>query len=247
MRTVWLTCLCLATGCVHVPTEKERTEAETRYDLAVQLQANGDVQGSLKELNRALELYPRFSEAHNLKGILLHLSFARHEEAIQHYKMALEIKPDYSEAQTNLGNVYLDLGRYDEALARYDLALNDTLYPTPYIAYSNRGWAQFKKGDVKGGMESIRMALTSNPKFCLGYKNLGLIHEELGQHEESCLQFARYKEHCPAAGDAYYRSAMCLLKINRQEEAKKDFAACQAKTAPSATRDTCQRLLQQLQ
>jgi Tfp pilus assembly protein PilF len=234
-------------GCAHVPSEKDRTEAETRYDLAVQLQANGDVQGSLKELNRALELYPRFDQAHNLKGILLHISFGRHEEAIPHYKRALEIKPDYSEAKTNLGNVYLDLGRYDEALALYEEALNDTLYPTPYIAYSNKGWAQYKKGDVKGGMESIRMAVTTNPKFCLGYKNLGLIHGELGQHEESCTQFAHYKEQCPSSGEAYYLSAMCLLKLDRQEEARKDLAACQAKSVPGATQDTCKRLLQQLQ
>ena len=41
------------------------------------------------------------------------------DEAIEAYKMALAIKPDYAEAYNNMGNALKDQGKLDEAIASY--------------------------------------------------------------------------------------------------------------------------------
>ena len=239
-----LAALALCAGCRHRPTEKEQRAAENHFDLGVVAQEKGSIQEALREYTAALEIDEGFPEAHNAIGIVLHLSFAKPEDAIRHYKRALEIKPDYSEAKTN---VYLDLGKYDDAIKQYDLALNDMLYATPYIAHSNRGWALYKKGDVRAGVESIQMALTTNPKFCLGYKNLGLIHDEQGNTAAACDDYRHYRDSCPDSGDAYFREGVCLAKLGKTEEALKDFAACQTKTVSPATKDDCRQLQEKMQ
>ncbi len=61
------------------------------------------------------------------------------------------MRPTFSEARTNLANVYLDQGQYDEAIKLYEQVLNDMLYPTPFIAQGNLGWAYYKKGDTVTG------------------------------------------------------------------------------------------------
>jgi tetratricopeptide (TPR) repeat protein len=197
-------------------------------------------------MQKALSLDPDYPEAHNAIAILLHLAFNRPEEAIQHYKKALELRPAFSEARTNLANVYLSQSRYDEAIKLYEESLNDMLYPTPYIAQGNLGWALYKKGETERALQSIRAAVTTNPGFCLGYKNLGIIHDETGNVSEACRSFGRYREACPDVADAYLREGACQVKLGKVEEARQNFTVCEAKAKSQALKDDCRRLLEAL-
>ncbi len=242
---VWLVVL-LGLGCKHIPTEKERESAEIHYELALQAQKMGHQQEAYKELQKALELNPDYPEAHNVVAILLHLAFNRPEEAIPHYQKALELRPNFSEAKTNLGNVYLSQSRYDEAIKLYEEALNDMLYVTPYIAQGNLGWAQYKKGETTLGVQNIKAAVTTNPQFCLGYRNLGSIYEETGEVSEACRYLARYREACPDVADAHLREGACLARQGKVEEARKSFTTCEEKATTGPMKEDCHRLLEAL-
>ena len=62
--------------------------------------------------------YPSFSLVHNNLGIAL-FAERRNEEAITHYKMAIELKPGYAEAHNNLGNALVQKGKIKEAINHY--------------------------------------------------------------------------------------------------------------------------------
>lgn len=235
-------------GCRRIPTEKERQGAEIRYELGIQAQQGGNVKEAFVEFQRALELDPDYPEANNAMAILLHLAFRKPQEAIQYYRRALEVRPNFSEARTNLANVYLDLGSYDEAIRLYEESLNDMLYPTPYIAQGNRGWALYKKGEVQRGIEGIKASVTTNPSFCLGYRNLGLIYAEQGEAEESCRHYARYREACAEMAEAWMREGVCQARIGKVEQARQSFTTCEAKARPGeqALKEDCQRLREAL-
>lgn len=245
----WSLALVLAlAGCAHVPTEKERRSSEIHYDLGVQAQQSGNVQDALREFQKALELDPDNPDAHNALGILLHLSFRRPGEALEHYEKALKVRPTFSEARTNMANVHLDQGRYDEAIKLYEQVLNDMLYSTPYIAQSNLGWALYKKGETERGVQSIKASVTTNPGFCMGYRNLGIIYDETGRTSEACRQFSRYRESCPEMAEAYMREGVCQAKLGQVDAAKQAFTACEAKAKASeqVLKDDCHRLLEHL-
>jgi tetratricopeptide (TPR) repeat protein len=165
---------------------------------------------------------------------------------VAHYKKALEARPGFSEAKTNLANVYLAQARYDEAIKLYEEALNDMLYPTPYIAQGNIGWALYKKGETERALQSIKAAVTLNPGFCLGYKNLGIIYDETGNLSEACRYFGHYREACPDVADAYLREGACQVKLGKMEEARQSFTACEAKAKSQVLKDDCRRLLEAL-
>jgi type IV pilus assembly protein PilF len=236
-------------ACVHVPTEKERQGAEAHYDLGINAQSTGDVRTALREFEESLKLDDDFAEAHNALALLLHLSFDKKDESEKHYRRALEIRPTFSEAKVNLGNLYLDQGRLDEAIALYEQALNDMLYATPYIAEANLGWAYFKKGDSSRAIDHLRAAVTTNPQFCLGYKDLGLVQDARGDLAAACTEFGKFVEACPKVAEAYQLRGSCEIRQGRTTEARASFDACvENASGPGQARlkEECTRLRDRL-
>lgn len=235
-----------AASCRHSPSEKEQQGAEIHYNLGVNAQQAGDMRGALAEFETALTLDPSFAEAHNAMALLLSNAFGKSDDAIVHFRRALELRPGFSEAKVNLGVLLSQQGRYDEAIKLFEEALNDMRYATPYFAEGNLGWALYKKGDAKGAIDHIRAAVTIEPKFCQGYRNLGIIEGESGQLEQACKDFASYREHCPEIAEAYYREGSCLAKLGHRDEAKQALAACQSKSSNAALKGDCRTLMEQL-
>lgn len=241
-------CLALAVvqlGCVHVPTEVERDTCKNSYDLAV----NGltrSPQAAMKDVGAALDLCPDYAEAWHVKGMLLHLSFGRLDEARQCFAKALELKPAFPDARNSLGNLYMDQKRWDDAIAQYDLALSDVLYGAPFHAQSGLGMAHFRKGDPKTAISHLKAAVTMNAGFCLGYLQLGTVYESMGATEDSCRYYTRFREHCPERPDAYQREGVCQLNAGQTDAAKKSFTTCVEKAATDDQRDLCRQLAAQV-
>ncbi|MGC4115334.1 MAG: tetratricopeptide repeat protein [Myxococcales bacterium] len=178
--------------------------------------------------------------------MLYHVSYGEKDKAIEHYKKALVINPKFSEAMVNLGNVYLDQARYEEAIPLYEKALSDILYKTPYIAENNLGWCHFKMGNVQLAIDHIKSALVPNPKFCLGHRNLGTIYTETKQPEKAQQSFCLFAKHCPDVPDARYRCGRSLLAAGDTEGARRELGVCVEKGKEQAVGEDCRRLLEQL-
>lgn len=236
----------LLAGCKHAPTEKERAGSDIHYDLGVQALNNGNMQEAFAEFEQSLRLNEQNAFAHQALAQVLHLAFGRPQEAIRHYERALELDPQLTEAKVNLGNVYLDLKRFDEAAKLYEEALGDMRYRTPFIAQGNLGMAEYRRGNVEKAVDHLRSAITLNPQFCLGYRNLGTIFEDTGKTEQACTEFSRYRESCPDAVDAYFREGVCLAKLGKVEEARNRLAECAEKAPVGQMKDDCRRLGEQL-
>lgn len=209
-------------------TAKERDQAAIQYDLGIEALRVCDARTALEHFQQATRTDPGLDVAHAALGLTYHLSFADPLKAIAHYKKALELKPKSPEVNCNLANVYLDLGRYDEAIVLYEKALEDILYKTPFIAENNLGWCHYKRGDVEKGIDHIRTAIIANPKFCLGYRNLGLIHAEQGDQAKAAENFALYAKHCPDSPDAQFRQGVAMLKLGDTAGARQAFERCAA-------------------
>lgn len=232
--------------CSPRPDDRTKDQALIHYDMGVHALESRDVRTALLELQKAVEFDPELDVAHNALALVYHMSYAEQDKAIRHYRRALEINPKFSEAATNLGNVFLDQGRFDEAIPLYEKALSDILYKTPYIAENNLGWCYYKKGQVQQGVDHIKSALVPNPKFCLGHRNLGVIYSETGQPEKAVASFALYAKNCPDVADAHYRYGRALLGTGDHGGARKALGQCVERAAGQAVGEDCQRLLEQL-
>jgi type IV pilus assembly protein PilF len=240
--------LCAFPGCG--PTQKDIEAAQIHYELAINAMENAhDAQTALHELQLAQQLNPRSADTQNATGLVLHLMLHRPEQAVPHYLEAIKLDPKNSEIKNNLGACYLDLGKYPEAIALFEQALQDVLYRTPFIAQGNLGWALYKSGDMRGAVEHLKLAIQTNPEYCQGYRSLGMIYSDTGQLAEARRAFEAFQKRCPQLPEGHYRLGLVLLKLDEQSRARAEFAACakDQKDQPNSELGAeCERLLKLL-
>lgn len=239
-------CLALALlpGCAHV-SDKDREQSTLRSDLAVQNLVKNP-QAAFKDVEESLAFNPENAEAWHLKALLFQHSFARPDDAMACYRKALEFKTPFPEARVNLGTLYVDQKRYDDAIREYQLALDDVSYRAPYIAQTNLGWVYFKQGNQKEALLHLKAAATLEPKYCLTRSFLGQLHEAAGDLPEACKQYGKYRENCPEAADAWKREGLCLAKEGNVAEAAKKLDTCVEKAKTEDAKDECAKLKEQL-
>ena len=88
-----------------------------------------DINGALQCYTRAIQLNPRFADAHsNLASI--YKDAGQVPEAIQSYKMALKLKPEFSDAYCNLAHcmqIICDWAGYEMRMRKVVSIVRDQL------------------------------------------------------------------------------------------------------------------------
>lgn len=233
-------------ACASGPSRKDLEASRIRYDLGVQAIQDGNIQEALKELQQAVEANPKFAKGYNALGLLYHLSLGRREKAEKAYLKALEIKPDFSEAANNLGALYLDMGRWADAEKLFRQVLDDVLYPTPHLARGNLGWALYKEGRTEEAITELKSAVLTQPKFCQGYRNLGLVYRETDRPKEATEAFSKYVKRCPDQPEAQLQWGLDRLLAGDGEAARGAFDKCIHLSGDSPVAERCVRELNAL-
>jgi tetratricopeptide (TPR) repeat protein len=128
--------------------------------------------------------------AHNNFGIAL-ASGGRVDEAVAHYRKALEIKPDYSEAHNNLANALAAQGRLDEAMAHYRKSLE--IQPNYPEAYYNLGSILAGCGRLDEAIVQFRWGLAIRDNAEVRY-NLGNVLARRGRFDEALAEYRKALE-----------------------------------------------------
>jgi tetratricopeptide (TPR) repeat protein len=135
----------------------------------------------------------------------------RFEDAEQIYRHLLARWPEYADGWYNLGFVQRRLGRFDEALASYERAL-ECGASAPEEIHLNRGviYSDALRRPEEADRE-FRAALTFNPSYVPALFNLANLHEEGGRRASASELYERVLTLEPQAGEALARLANVSL------------------------------------
>ena len=112
---------------------------------------------------RAIELDPRYHAAYTGLGNVC-VTRGEYIRAIELYQKAIELDTtDHSRAidYNNLGNVYHELGRLDDALAAYERAIRTD--PGNAVSYYSKARINFLRNEVVNASEMLMKAAELNP------------------------------------------------------------------------------------
>jgi tetratricopeptide (TPR) repeat protein len=150
----------------------------------------------------------------NLGSVLLQKGQV--DEAIVHFRDALEINADDVGAQANLGNALLQKGQLDEAIAHFYAALGikgdyTELLSTDYAqVHCGLGYALLLKGQADEAIVHYQKALEIKPDDDDTENNLGIIFYQKGQLEPAIVHYQKAIEINPRNAHAAANLAWAL-------------------------------------
>ena len=110
-------------------------------------------------------------------------------KAEEAFLKSLSLQPEYSQAALNLGSLYLEEARWDEAIVQIEKAATNPEYKQPDRALHNLGWAWFNKGEYVKARGYSRKVLRQFHRFCPALLNLGLVDEAEGKVEDALKRY----------------------------------------------------------
>ena len=138
--------------------EADQREGEIHMKLGSNYLSKGNVELALFELTKASRLIPKNPDVHFALGTV-HLIREEPELAMEEFQKTINLNKRHADAYNNLGYAYLKQGRWDEAIASCQKALEEVNYDTPERAMTIIGWAYYKKGEPARALEMLKRAL----------------------------------------------------------------------------------------
>jgi superkiller protein 3 len=201
----------LARGCLFIK-KQVWDEAASEFRKALQMEANYPEalnnlglcllylkknDESIEALKQAVRLFPGWHIAEANLALSLAAS-GRHGEAAEHYEKSLTIK-EQPAVWLSLGDVYVALGKLDQAKEAYEKALAGN--PRSSIACQRLGALHARRGKFEECEAELRKAVELDPQNVEAWALLGAVAARKGQftRARSCFDEAAHAEKLPPA------------------------------------------------
>jgi len=139
------------------------------------------------------------------------------DQAIDHYRRAVGLRPDYAEAHYNLGRLLAEKGQLDDAIAHYERAA--AVNPADAEAQNNLGVALFGIGRADDAIAHYQKALEIRPDYAEASCNLASALLAKGDFDGAIARYRACLAAIPDHEEARYNLASALLRKGRADEA----------------------------
>lgn len=221
----WLLLALLGAGCATTPQTDDplaRFSNPQLIDLGEKFLAAGDTGQALRYLVSAEQRSPNDPMIHYDLG-LAYDARALPVKAEQHFLKAIELKPDYAEAQNALGVLYAQQGRLDQALRYFEQALENPFYRTPQYIYHNMGRIYEQQHDLEKALSYYRRAIHIRANYTPALYQSGKVLEALKRNDEALQAYAETVHYNPELAEAQLDYGRLSLAAGRRNEAVDAF------------------------
>ena len=125
--------------------------------------------------------------------------------------------PNAPSLYNNLGNAYLDLGRYQDGIKALKQAIR--IEPDLVDAHYNLGVAYDNIGFHQDAIESYKQAIRIKPDFASAHCNLGNAYRELGRYQDAIEYYKQAIRIKPDLVEAHYNLGNAYHKLGRWQDA----------------------------
>ncbi len=181
---------------------------------------NEDYRDALTLWSDAVAKKPDNPRAHDHLGNALARA-GRLDDAVRHYRLALQLAPDDGRLHYNLAKALHDQGHTNEAIREYETSLR--LEPNYADAQINLATTLAEAGQNDQAAAWLQHAVQLHPADAAAHYNLGLIQVRVGQLDASAREFQRALDLDPTLLDARDALGTALFRLGRTSEAIRSY------------------------
>lgn len=167
-----------------------RKRARIRLELAVGYYNNGQTTIALDELKQSIAADPTLLEAHNLRG-LIYMRLNDASLAEESFRKALQINPQASSVQHNLGWMLCQQGRMVESNRQFLAAIAEPSYVDKAKSWMTMGVCQAKAGQAAEAEASLQRAYELDASSPVTGYNLALVLFQRAEYVRSQFYIRR--------------------------------------------------------
>ncbi|MGA2172868.1 MAG: tetratricopeptide repeat protein [Sedimentisphaerales bacterium] len=169
-----------------------------------------------EHLAEAFKHIPNSPEIHNNFGNALE-KMGKVDEAIAHYKFALELDPCFSTSRYNLGRALAEQGKYEEAIEQYKIYLGSGVDVAQLR--EEMGTILARKGKTEDAIGQFQKALAEKPDSVAAMSFLGYALAQGGKTNEAVEYYRMALRIDPNDVITHGRLALALASVGKIDEA----------------------------
>ena len=223
------------------------TSAQSRFNKAKQLRAEGNFAASGYEFNQTLSDTSLIKESFQQVGDIMKL-LGNDIKAVEYYKKAVSVSPDDAELRLSYAKMLDKLGQEDDAIKEYNYILGktsdnkDMLYslerifkkkledsPNDASLTSNLGAIMQKEGNYDEALRYYSKAEYLDPSNVNTRINVGTLYQQKGDYKTAIIAYDSILILYPDNIEANIYKAQSLAKLGKKAESQEIFKKVLAK------------------
>jgi protein O-mannosyl-transferase len=179
----------------------------------------GNVRAAEREWKEALPFNPQNAIVLNNLGLIC-AQEKRYDDAIEYFRRATRLKPNYTDPHLNLGSAYAETGRTEAAELQLRAAV--ALSPLNTRARNELGKLYLDAGRLGEAEEQFRRSVESEPNV-VAYDSLGDIYAHQGQSDKSEEAFGHAVSLEPFDSHSHFGLAALYAASGRRSLAVREY------------------------
>lgn len=164
---------------------------DARLREVLDCQRRGDGWKAMEQLKDLTQRYPENALFHKLLGNT-YFQMGLLDWAIDHYRRAIEMDPDYADAHYDLGVAYYHRARVNDAIEAYQTVLK--LDPDYHAAHYRIGLCYLHVRKLNAAVRHLVETTVVTPEYVMAHYHLGTIYYEQGDYARAEVSFKRVLE-----------------------------------------------------
>jgi serine/threonine protein kinase/tetratricopeptide (TPR) repeat protein len=149
------------------------SELERLYIRVQEAGLSMDRDKRIELLERIVELYPEEKYAHFELASIYYDELRQLDEALEHYKLVIEIDPLHKLTYNQLAYLYDDMGNFEKSMRAIDRYIE--IAPDEPNPYDSKGELYARNGKLREAAAAFEKALEIDPGYRLSLANLGFV------------------------------------------------------------------------